>query len=647
MFSYIPSLISPLRRKTREVSVGSVKIGGMNPVVVQSMTTTPTTDTRATVEQIQRLIDVGCPIVRLTVPTQADMDNIPNIKSEMKRRGLTVPLVADIHFLPKLALQAVDWFDKVRINPGNFADRKKFEVREYTDAQYQEELDRIREAFLPVIRRSKLNGVSLRIGTNHGSLSDRIMNRFGDTPQGMVESALEFIRIAEDEGFHDIIISMKASNVRVMIQAYRLLVARMNECGMEYPLHLGVTEAGDGEDGRIKSAMGIGSLLADGLGDTVRVSLTEDPEREIPVARELVKLYERPFECASSPLSLVAPSWDFYSYQRRDTDAFKTKECSIGGKEPVRVVTHLASAPSEGLLTALEPEIEKVSWILGASSQDRMLPHLPGHVVKCARLEGLTVGDFREPDFDELSVDISPVWREDAYVSKIAERLAGKFLWLRIKKATQLDELADTLQSMKQRMHVGVTIESSELVDLGRAVASKLTRAGLKNQIHLAFLQRPGETPEAMLLRASVELGALLSDGIGDSVEIRSDQSLEFNHRLSFNVLQAARLRMTKTEYIACPSCGRTLFDLQETTARIREKTGHLKGVKIAVMGCIVNGPGEMADADFGYVGSGPGQINLYVGKDCVERHIPQEHAVAKLIDLIKQNDRWIDPPRL
>ncbi|MCB0308360.1 MAG: (E)-4-hydroxy-3-methylbut-2-enyl-diphosphate synthase [Bdellovibrionales bacterium] len=634
-----------MRRETREVKIGDVTVGGNNPIVVQSMTTTPTTDTQATVKQIAALIEVGCQVVRITVPTKADMDNIPNIREEMKRLNLKVPLVADIHFLPQLALRAVDWFEKVRINPGNFADRKNFEVREYTEIEYQRELDRIREAFLPILRRAKTNGVSIRVGTNHGSLSDRIMNRYGDTPMGMVESALEFIRIAEDEGFHHLIISMKASNVQVMIQAYRLLVARMNELNMKYPLHLGVTEAGDGEDGRIKSAIGIGSLLADGLGDTIRVSLTEDPEFEIPVAKNLVQLFERPFKAETS-LPVLVPSWDFYSYQRREVDVVKKSKQHLGGREQVRVVTHLNSEVTQAVNQKFDPVLETVSIPFQPNIAEKILRYIPDTIGKILRIEGAALSDLQSTqlDFEEISVLATPVWTEDSYLDKIVSRLKDKVLWLRINREDQIPIVVEVVKKFYGKMSVGVEIESNYLMSLGRIVSSKLSKAKLLVPLHLHLKANSKETKEQWVLRASVEIGSLLCDGLGDSIELSSRFSEMENHILSFNILQATRLRMSKTDYIACPSCGRTLFDLQETTAKIRKQTSHLKGVKIAIMGCIVNGPGEMADADFGYVGSGPGHINLYVGKDCVERHIPQIEAVDKLVELIKSHGRWIEP---
>jgi (E)-4-hydroxy-3-methylbut-2-enyl-diphosphate synthase len=639
---YIGSLLNPLRRKTREVRVGNVVVGGDRPIVLQSMTTTSTLDTNGTVDQMKKLIDVGCEIVRVTTPTMADVENLPNIRNEMKRRGLTVPLVADVHFLPQVALKACEYVEKVRINPGNYADRKRFAVIEYTDAEYREELERIREAFLPVVRRAKELGVALRIGTNHGSLSDRIMNRFGDNPIGMVESALEFVRIAEDEGYRDIVLSMKASNVQVMIQAYRLLVARMNELGMDYPLHLGVTEAGEGEDGRIKSAMGIGSLLRDGLGDTIRVSLTEDPDKEIPVAKAIAVICSNLGKGGTS--EDITPAWDFYSYARRPSTTSRSGAL-------FRVRTHI---PSDRLSwmqmppLGFEPPLEAVSFETSPQLfEKRILNSVPKDVSVLLRLTDQTPADLMSGahSFDELSIAPAPAWTDSNYISKFQTLLIGKSVWFRVSDGKSLKTAIDLLRAFYGKISAGLELEGPALVPLARRTASELKTAELDCPIHLHYIAGSSLTEEEVQLKASIELGAVLCDGIGDSVEISSPHSIEFNHRLAFNILQASRLRMSKTEYISCPSCGRTLFDLQETTARIRSQTVHLKGVKIAIMGCIVNGPGEMADADFGYVGSGPGFINLYVGKECVKRHIPSADADQRLIELIKEHGKWVEPP--
>ena len=647
MSSYVKSLTAPVRRKTREVRVGHVPIGGHAPIVVQSMTTPSTLDTKATVDQIERLVNVGCEIVRVTTPSMADADNLPNIRCEMKARKLQVPLVADVHFLPKIALKACDYVEKVRINPGNFADKKRFDIKEYTDSEYQAELERIRETFVPIVRRAKENGVALRIGTNHGSLSDRIMNRYGDTPKGMVESAIEFLEIAEDEGFKEMVLSMKASNTQVMIQAYRLLVKRMDELDMTYPLHLGVTEAGDGEDGRTKSAIGIGSLLQDGLGDTIRVSLTEDPEAEVPVARRLADLYGQGPQ-PSAPDQEISPPWDFYSYNRRNSQVLRGPVFDLGFGKTVRVRSHVRSSDIHALAQAqkIEPQIESLAIedVEIFRKNESVIKGLKSSVL--FRLRQQNVKDVFESGvhFNELSLRPSPGWSTSDYIGKLKDIVKDRPLWMRVGKDADIENLISTWPMFSEHFNVGVEVEGPLLVILARKLVSEMERAKITAPVHLHFRAVPSENEHDVLLRAATEIGSLLCDGIGDSIEASSGHSLEFNHRLAFNILQASRLRMSKTEYIACPSCGRTLFDLQETTARIREKTGHLKGLKIAIMGCIVNGPGEMADADFGYVGSGPGFINLYVGKDCVARKIPQKDADARLIQLIQDHGKWVDP---
>ncbi|HLG19961.1 MAG TPA: (E)-4-hydroxy-3-methylbut-2-enyl-diphosphate synthase [Bdellovibrionota bacterium] len=649
--TYTFSLVRPQRRKTREVRVGDVTIGGQHPIAVQSMTTTSTLDTKATVDQISKLIDVGCDIVRVTTPMMADAENVPNIKAEMKRRNLRVPLVADVHFLPQVALKVCECVEKVRINPGNYADRKKFDVKEYTDTEYDAEIGRIREAFVPLVRKAKEYGVAMRIGTNHGSLSDRIMNRYGDTPLGMVESALEFLRIAEDEGYRDIILSMKSSNTRVMIQAYRLLVAKMNEYGMDYPLHLGVTEAGDGEDGRIKSSIGIGSLLADGLGDTIRVSLTEDPEHEVPVARRIANFYSRPFVSKPTKPSVeIHPAWDFFSYDRRVSDRLAGKTIGVGEGSLVRVRTDVTAARLEPFVSTygrFEPKVEIVSMVTSPElASSKVYPKLAGEMSVLLRAGTETPSDLsgQEIPFDQLSIRPSPAWSEPKYLESLIRLLGGRPLWLRVNDEKGLGQVIPWIERAGSKVKIGLEIEGNQLTSIGRMAAAELSKNNLRTPIHLRYVAKPDEPAHDILVRASVEIGCLLCDGIGDSIEVSSSQDIPFNHRLAFNILQAGRLRMTKTEYIACPSCGRTLFDLQETTARIRSRTSHLKGVKIAIMGCIVNGPGEMADADFGYVGSGPGFINLYVGKECVERHVPQAEADHRLVNLIKSRGQWVDP---
>ncbi len=564
--------------------VGHVGIGGGNPIRVQSMITSDTRDTAACVREVLELANAGCEIVRITAQTKVYAANLENIAREMRAAGCEVPLVADIHFKPDAALEAAKWVEKVRVNPGNYADKKKFEIREYTDFQYEEELERIREEFSPLVRMCKELGRAMRVGTNHGSLSDRIMNRYGDTPLGMVESALEFARIARDHGYHNFVFSMKASNPKVMIEAYRLLVARLDAEGPDwnYPIHLGVTEAGDGEDGRIKSAIGIGSLLADGIGDTIRVSLTEDSIHEIPVAKAMVE----PFNTkaySSTEASSFTPSYDPFSYERRRSSPVAIMGHALGGENTVRVFT----------------------------TQDRW--NAVAHKISA-------MGDFKPEIIFEKSgvVEIDP--NDDASVAEMNAR-----------EEPCVVTVAD---------HAGM-----EVIPAFRLLAA---RVDARHPILLKDTLDPPQENQYFLralLTAAQNLGSLLCDGIGDAVMVRGETAPGQSLRLAYNILQAAGTRIFKTDYVACPSCGRTLFNLQSTTQKIRAATGHLKGVRIAVMGCIVNGPGEMADADFGYVGGAPGKINLYVGKTAVKFNIPENEAVERLIDLIREHGKWIDAP--
>lgn len=584
MSRFCPNPWSYQRRQTREVKVGKVGIGGSNPIRVQSMLTCDTMDTEACIQQTLDLVAVGCEIVRITAPTVKDAKNLQPIKEGLLARGCDVPIVADIHFKPEAAMEAARWVEKVRINPGNYADSKKFAVKEYSDEQYAAELERIRERFAPLVTLCQQRGISIRIGTNHGSLSDRIMNRYGDTPLGMVESALEFARIARDLDFHDFIFSMKASNPKVMIAAYRLLVLRLNQAGPDwnYPLHLGVTEAGDGEDGRIKSAIGIGSLLADGLGDTIRVSLTEDSVHEIPVAQALVESQNR----AAAERATVNPAelpFDPFQYNRRQSGEIKLGEVRAGGDELIRV------------------GIRQKSFDQIAHKVDRM-------------------GDFK-PEFAIEQMDVLALDpRDDPAVTRANQSAK---LWL-------------------------VTVRDG--VDLPVITAFRLLAAKLdvRHPILLKDTLIPSTDPHRdfirTLLTAATNIGALLCDGIGDAILVQGEEAPGQSLRLGYNILQAAGCRLFKTDYVACPSCGRTLFNLQTTTARIKAATVHLKGVKIAIMGCIVNGPGEMADADFGYVGGAPGKVNLYIGKTPVKFNIPETEAVDRLVDLIKENGRWLKP---
>jgi (E)-4-hydroxy-3-methylbut-2-enyl-diphosphate synthase len=573
------------RRVTREVKVGPVGVGGSNPIRVQSMITCDTMDTEACIRQTMDLAAVGCEIVRITAPTVKDAQNLRNIKRGLLERACNVPIVADIHFKPEAAMEAARWVEKVRINPGNYADSKKFAVKEYSDDQYAAELDRIRERFTPLVHLAKERGTSLRIGTNHGSLSDRIMNRYGDTPLGMVESALEFARIARDLQFHDFIFSMKASNPKVMIAAYRLLVSRLNAAGPDwnYPVHLGVTEAGDGEDGRIKSAIGIGSLLADGIGDTVRVSLTEDSVHEIPVAQTLVAPFNaRQHQADAGAQSGDHLSFDPFAYERRPTPKIYIDGTAVGGEETIRVFVRRKT-------------YENVSHKLA-----KMGDYQP---------EGIT---------------------DSQCIAEVDPR--------------DVASLARLNADPKPRL---VTIKDN--TDLPVITAYRRLAAALspRHPLLLKDTFQPSEDPHRefleTLLESATNIGALLCDGIGDAIVVQGEQAPGQSLRLAYNILQAAGCRIFKTDYVACPSCGRTLFDLQKTTARIRAATNHLKGVRIAVMGCIVNGPGEMADADFGYVGGAPGKVNLYVGKKPVKFNIPESEAVDRLVDLIREHGRWVD----
>jgi len=558
------------RRKTREVKVGNVGIGGDNPIRVQSMITCDTMDTEASIQQTIELAEAGCEIVRITAPTVKDARNLEHIVKGLRERCCNVPIVADIHFKPEAAIEAAKWVEKVRINPGNYADSKKFVIREYTDDQYTAELNRIRERFSPLVELCKTRGTAMRIGTNHGSLSDRILNRYGDTPLGMVESALEFARIARDHEYHDFVFSMKASNPKVMIAAYRLLGARLNELGPDwnYPLHLGVTEAGEGEDARIKSAIGIGSLLADGIGDTIRVSLTEDSPHEIPVAKALIENISQTAN-AEHGTPNVELSFDPFSYQRRATEKMERDGVKLGGDELIRVVVRQAN-------------FDKI-----AHKIDRMGDYKPEIVYEDAEIQEL---DPRDPTaLARINQSSSPklvTVRDDVDLPVIA---AFRLL------AAQLQPRHPIL--LKDTLLGEVDLNGPGRLGLIAATPNFLTT----------------------LLKSSTNVGSLLCDGIGDAILVLAEEAPGQALRLSYNILQAAGSRIFKTDYVACPSCGRTLFNLQTTTAKIKAATSHLKGVKIAIMGCIVNGPGEMADADFGYVGGAPGKVNLYVGKTAVK----------------------------
>jgi (E)-4-hydroxy-3-methylbut-2-enyl-diphosphate synthase len=762
---YTASPVAYRRRKTHVVMVGDVAVGGDNPIRIQSMTTTRTLDTEATVAQAERLVRVGCEIVRITAPTPKDARNLGEIKRQLQARGIYVPLVADIHFSPDAALEAADHVEKVRINPGNYADTRKFAVRSYTDAEYEAELARIEERFAPLVEKCQAKQIAMRIGTNHGSLSDRVVNRFGDTPEGMVESALEFVRICEKYGYDDVILSMKASNPKVMIAAYRLLAARMAELGMTYPFHLGVTEAGNGIDGRIKSTIGIGSLLADGIGDTIRVSLTEEPEEEIPVAFLIANHFtpregdgphprpllrgegseltwvggvapnQRPMSAGEATESTSASEvasdqsppplgvrqgegrcpaipWDPYHYERRASRAVRVGPVGIGGENVVAVVARVPSEPgtaaeaqllrwaSPGNRRLARPDV--VEWPVPDDAAVATL-RVARNRLETARslvvlsnanggdlpkLAVLASGDDPARLIDALPFADAVLLREprpDA-TGMLAEatREAGKALWLEAEVAATGPESIDaavarllgaraaSVQAGQEAVILALTAASAETaIYAQRWLAARLAELGATQPLfvrtgrtppsvppqrgeggrtdasgELAVTQETGAAATAAerLIPGALVPGSLLCDGLGDAVQSGTAEGGQDEVQLTLDMLQGSGTRLSKTDYVACPSCGRTLFDLQSTTERIKSQTSHLVGVKIAIMGCVVNGPGEMADADFGYVGGSPGHVNLYVGKICVERNVPTENADAKLIELIKSKGRWQEP---
>jgi (E)-4-hydroxy-3-methylbut-2-enyl-diphosphate synthase len=679
------------RRRTHEVKVGDIGVGGNNPLRVQSMTIADTMDTSATVKEAVELFDAGCEIVRITAPSMNEAENLKNIKAELRRQNIRVPLVADIHYTPNAALIAADFVEKVRINPGNYADKKKFAIWEYTDAEYQGELARVAERFSPLVKKCKANGVAMRIGVNHGSLSDRIMNRYGDTPAGMVESALEFIRICEAYEYRDLVISMKSSNPQVMIQAYRLLAAKMCELDMTYPFHLGVTEAGDGEDGRIKSAVGIGSLLEDGIGDTIRVSLTEDSIYEIPVAQALVKKFNAaPERCGLGETSvssvkslgraerpdgfpLPITETDYfqkinpYAYQRRETQRVNLAGSSFGAKELVRAGLSINSngASDEELRAAGIAKKNITLPVLGAPSigdatKAEFVEIQPGQA-SAAKLErtlpvvlnwqALNGERPQQPELIAANLQALQTAQIKTLLQKAPERKAAIELLVstvELANGSAFEKLSSFVKAAAAmnftNWSVGIDLCAGAVgaVGLARVLTIYLDKLGAN--VPIIWRYRVPENYSNWLTDASSQIGSLLCDGFGDALLIYGNLRLPDALRFTYNLLQATRLRISKTEFISCPSCGRTQFNLQTTTERIKQKTGHLKGVKIAIMGCIVNGPGEMADADFGYVGTGPKKINLYVGKEIVERNIPEELADEKLIDLIKTHGKWVEP---
>ncbi|MEN9297974.1 MAG: (E)-4-hydroxy-3-methylbut-2-enyl-diphosphate synthase [Bacteroidota bacterium] len=668
MQAYCHSLTQYKRLKTREVRIGDLLLGNFHPIRLQTMTTTDTMDTIATVEQSIRCIEAGAELVRITAPSKKEAENLLNIKNELRKRGYQTPLVADIHFTPNAAEIAARIVEKVRVNPGNYVDKKKFELIEYTDADYAEEIERIQEKFTPLVRICKEHGTAMRIGTNHGSLSDRIMSRYGDTPMGMVESAMEFLRIARYESFHNIVLSMKASNPQVMVQAYRLLIQQMDaEFGECYPLHLGVTEAGDGEDGRVKSAAGIGTLLEDGIGDTVRVSLTEDPEFEIPVCRDLVKRYTSSARQTQHIPAIEKITYDPFNYQRRES--FEVS--NIGGKQVPVVIADLSK------LDTLTPEkLSAVGYTYDAATDKWNISDMAADYI----FTGDQIPDFALPGTLKVIVD-SATWKNatdhekyfpiddvKTYLNGTVKSNKLNFVMLDCYNDGTL-ATPDELQQLAADKTAVLCLSSTNdhaMPSVRRAFV-ELMQQQVKNPV-VIIVDSNWQTADEHLIHYATQAGALLLDGFGDGVcfgmsvnsylqqsetgnadtsgrnYVTNTSVEQFINSTAFSILQATRTRISKTEYISCPSCGRTLFDLQETTAKIRSVTNHLKGVKIAIMGCIVNGPGEMADADFGYVGSGVGKITLYKGKEVVKRNVDSEVAVDELINLLKENDAWVEP---
>lgn len=649
------------RLLTREVRIGNLLLGAGNPIRIQTMTTTDTMDTAATVAQTIRCIEAGAELVRITAPSKKEAENLLAIKKAVREAGFETPLVADIHFTPNAAEIAARIIEKVRVNPGNYVDKKKFDIIEYSDADYYSEIERIRERFTPLVKICKEYGAAMRIGTNHGSLSDRIMSRYGDTPFGMVESAMEFLRIARDENYHQIVLSMKSSNPQVMVQAYRLLVHQMqSEFGECYPLHLGVTEAGDGEDGRIKSAIGIGTLLEEGIGDTIRVSLTEDPEFELPVCKDIVARYAAlPTELVSMPAA--AEHGNQATYQRRTADSIN----NIGGNHvPVVVADFMhEDAIKPESLTAIGYNYDEAldKWNIGDAAADYLYIDdkslsfaLPGTLSVITNAANWAQNQNKERHY--------PLFESAAFLTAKAKHPILNFISIDAGAENAIEEALNISEYKTAVLCIYATAQQPMLAI--RALVNVITKAGKTVPVIIAA-ESHSTTVDKQLIDFSTDSGALLLDGIGDGIWLMNKPAKLANDRVTgrtylpvtnnhqflnntaFSILQATRTRISKTEYISCPSCGRTLFDLQETTAKIRAATSHLKGVKIAIMGCIVNGPGEMADADFGYVGSGPGKITLYRGKEVVKRNVPSEIAVEELIKLLQESGAWIEQSAL
>ncbi len=654
MEQYCNSLTKYSRLKTKEVNIGSVVLGNFNPIRVQTMTTTDTMNTIATVEQSIRCIEAGAELIRITAPSKKEAENLENIKKELRKRGYDTPLIADIHFTPNAAEIAARIVEKVRVNPGNYVDKKKFELIEYTDLDYAEEIERIQERFTPLVKICKDYGTAMRIGTNHGSLSDRIMSRYGDTPMGMVESAMEFLRIARYESYHNIVLSMKASNPQVMVQAYRLLIQQMDaEFGECYPLHLGVTEAGDGEDGRIKSAIGIGSLLEDGIGDTVRVSLTEDPEFEIPVCKDLIKRYT--FNDAKTEANVPEMPKQYISGLSNKGKSFSVQ--NIGGAQVPIVVADYSKIEKitpqslENIGYTYNANLDK--WNIGDAAADYIFTAnttidfaLPGTVKVLLNYDYWLANTIRENHF--------PIMDGEQYINASVEKSNTlNFVMIDCYSANYPHQSLESIFTKIATDTTAVICLSSSNTNAMQSIRRmfvELKEKNIQNPV-VIICDSNHNTIDESLIHYAVEAGALLLDGFGNGICLGhhfNNKSIEaplaILNSIAFGILQATRTRISKTEYISCPSCGRTLFDLQETTAKIRARTNHLKGVKIAIMGCIVNGPGEMADADFGYVGSGVDKITLYRGKEVVKKNINSDIAVDELINLLKENAAWVEP---
>lgn len=659
---YAESLTEYKRLATLEVKVGDLLLGNFNPIRIQTMTTTDTMDTIATVEQSIRCIEAGAELVRITAPSKKEAENLLNIKNELHKRGYKTPLVADIHFTPNAAEIAARIVEKVRVNPGNYVDKKKFELIEYSDADYIEEIERIRNRFTPLVKICKEYGTAMRIGTNHGSLSDRIMSRYGDTAIGMVESAMEFLRIAESENYYNIVLSMKSSNPQVMVQAYRLLIENMfSELGHCYPLHLGVTEAGDGEDGRIKSAIGIGTLLEDGIGDTIRVSLTEDPEFELPVCRDIIKRYSHLPEPHTDS---HVPSINIATQSTHAVTVMNVRKNlavqNIGGKNVPVVITDFHK--KENITPA---DLEEIGYKYDATTDKWTIGDMAADYIFC----GNNTIDFALPGTLKLICNYD-TWLKVADYSKCFPIFdEQQYLDEGIKKSRLLNFVMldcyskdyptfDPEKFFKKISHdftaiLCLSTTNTNAVQSVRRMFLELNEREIKNPA-IMICDSNKDTMDESLIHYAVETGALFIDGFGNGIclgyhygDKNQIPDYKLLNSIAFGILQASRTRISKTEYISCPSCGRTLFDLQETTGKIRAVTNHLKGVKIAIMGCIVNGPGEMADADFGYVGSGPGKITLYKGKEVIKRSVPEEIAVEELINLLKENNAWVEPALL